>query len=91
VATELRQAGERFCMAVEADDRLALLSLVDLIRAYADAGIFLSRATRRYLRQAHTHLPFGNTKLYEAVRDGKVKLPWIKGIRVSLREEGKDL
>lgn len=90
VSAEIRIAGRRFCEAINADEKLVLLSMIDPIRAYSEAGIGLSRSARKHIRQAHPNLQHGNVQLYEDIRDGKLNIPWIKKIKVSFRGNDGD-
>jgi hypothetical protein len=85
IAAEIQEARNRFREAAAKDERLALLTLIDPIRAFEDAGITFSRSARRYLRHAYPQFQYGEKELYEGVRDGRIKIPWIKKVRV--REE----
>ncbi len=82
VATELKEARKKFRQAAAEDERLALLFFVNPIRAYADAGAVLSKHTRQAISDASPQSSFAPDEVYEGIRDGKIKIPWIKRIRV---------
>lgn len=83
VPTELRLAGALFRKAVAADAGLAKLVFIDPIRAYADAGILLSKSARRFICDRTPGLLSGSGQFYDDVRDGKVSMPGLQYIRVS--------
>jgi hypothetical protein len=87
VAAEIQEARDRFRKAAEKDERLALLTLVDPIRAFDDAGITLSKSARRFLKHAYPQFQYGKKALYEGVRDGNIKVPWIKKVKVRLEQD----
>lgn len=86
VSTEIENAAKRFKKAVEENERLALLVFIDPIRAYADAGIFLSRQARRFIANRTPGLLSSKGSLYDEVRAGKRDLPGVRYIRLSRSE-----
>lgn len=82
LAAELGRARENFCNAAADNEQLLLLLLINPIQAFADAEIELSARARQYIRNVYPGRAYENIELYEAVRDGRVRLPWIKGIRL---------
>lgn len=82
VVRELAKARKQFKKAATRDRTLALLSLVDPIQAFADAGVDLSAETRKYLRRTYPLFRYGDTRLYRSVREGRTKIPWVKNVRV---------
>lgn len=83
-AKELARARQAFALATAKDASLGLLLIIDPIRAFKDAGITLSWHARKQLRRDNPEFPYGNVKLYAAVKAGKVRLPWIKQVRFSV-------
>ncbi len=78
---ELVQARKDFQAKLLQNPKLGNLLLVDPVRAFADAGITLSTAMRKYIRRHNPEFPYGNKKLYKAVKTGKVKLPWVTSVK----------
>ena len=84
---EFQKARESFQQVLVKDQQMGLLLLVDPIRAFADAGIKLSPQTRRYIRRNNPQFAYGNNRLYDAIKDGKIKTPWIKSVKFSFDNE----
>ncbi len=78
VALELSRAQEQVRRAILQDKRLPLLFLVDPIRAFADGGVKLSPAARKYLRRAYPASFHLDKALYDDVRSGRRQVPWVK-------------
>lgn len=78
VADELSKARKQIALAATRNERLPLLFLVDPIRAFADGGVKLSPAARKYLRRAYPASFHRDKSLYDDVRSGRRQLPWIK-------------
>ncbi len=68
---------------------LGYLLLVDPVRAFADAGITLTTETRKYIRRRNPGFPYGNRKLYKAVKAGKIRIPWVTSVRFHLEPDNK--
>jgi hypothetical protein len=76
----LRLAARQFESAVQSDPHLKVLLLVDPLQAFADAGVTLSKPARRLIRRTHPDLAYGNRELYDAVRQGRVRLEWVQRV-----------
>lgn len=78
VARELSQAQKQIRLAALQDKRLPLLFLIDPTRAFADGGVKLSPAARKYLRRAYPASFHRDKTLYDDVRNGTRAVPWVK-------------
>lgn len=86
---ELERATKCFYEAAEKNSQLPILLLVDPIRAMEDAGAKLSQRARRYIRRTYTGRAYGNTELYEAVRSGEIKVPWLRAVHLRKGQQPK--
>lgn len=84
---ELQKARETFQQVLVKDKHMGLLLLVDPIRAFGDAGIKLSPQTRQYIRRKNPQFAYGNNRLYDAIKDGKIKPQWIKSVKFHFDNE----
>jgi hypothetical protein len=77
---ELALAAREFQRRRCHDSLLKSLFLVDPIQAFADGGIVLSKRARKLLRRIYPGLADVDEKLYQRVKTGAIRLPWIEGI-----------
>jgi hypothetical protein len=82
VDIELQQAAERFRKASLVDKQLPYLYCINPCRAFSDAGITLSQAAKARLIQQHPYLKNYQPRIYDAVRRGEKKIPWIQKAEV---------
>jgi hypothetical protein len=87
---ELFLAARRFLVAAEDRQMLKTLLLVDPIRAFSEADIQLSKPARKLLRRKHPEAAYGNDELYEGVKSGSIKLPWIEKIELGRPRRADD-
>jgi|GEM_PF-5570098 len=57
--------------------------LVDPVRALSEIGIELSPSIRRHFERVQRNSPTRDSGLYDAVRKGRVKIPFITNVRIS--------
>lgn len=81
-AAEMIEAGRAFYDASVDEPFLRILMLVNPIRAFADAGIQLSRSARKRLREDYPEMAWDNDKLYDRVQSGEVVLDFIAEVRL---------
>ncbi len=82
LSSELEQAREIFYNAALEDEQLPRLLLVDPIHALADAGVDLSARAREYIREMYPGRQYGNEELYERIRAGDARIPWVRNVRL---------
>jgi hypothetical protein len=84
---EFQQAVEALQQVLEKDKRMGILLLIDPVRVFADAGIELSSQTRKYIRRKNPQFPYGNKRLYDAVKSGQIEFPWVKSVKFHFDRE----
>ena len=88
--SEIERARRCFYKSSERNPELLILLLVDPIQAFLDAGANLSNRARRYIRTAYPGFPYNSKELYQAVKNGKRKLPCLKNVRIHRPEVPED-
>jgi len=89
IPKELIEARKMLQEKLHKSKLLGYLLLVDPVRVFADAGITLTAETRKYIRRRNPGFPYGNRKLYKAVKAGKIRMPWITSVKFRLEPDNK--
>ena len=84
---ELVLAKKEFRKKLSKNKRLGFLLLIDPIRAFKDAGIELGKEARKYIRKRNPQLACCNRDLYDAVKAGRIRLPWITSVKLPGKAE----